>query len=105
MKLHKGDTVIVIAGKDRGKTGSIEAIMPSLNRVVVAGLNAYKKHVKPTPKNPQGGIITAYRSMDASNVMLLDPETKKPTRVGYTLTGTTKSRMSHLTKKAIGSTQ
>src|SRR3982751_6251177 len=99
MKLRKGDTVLIIAGKDRGKTGSIESVIPSANRLVVSGVNSYKKHSKPSSKNPNGGIIEALRSIHASNVMLLDPEVKKPTRVGSVSQGQTKQRVSRLTGK------
>lgn len=102
MKLRTGDTVIIIAGKDRGKTGTIDSVLPKVNRVVVGGQNSYKKHVKPSPKNPQGGIVTAYRSMHASNVMLIDSETKKPTRIGFQGVGKDKVRISRLTKKPVG---
>lgn len=101
MKLRKGDTVLIIAGKDRGKTGTIEAIVPGLNRVVISGANAYKKHVKPSAKNPQGGVITAHRSMHASNVMVIESETKKPTRIGYRLQDGEKIRIARLTQKPL----
>ncbi len=99
-KLKKGDSVIIIAGKDRGKTGLIASVLPRLNRVVVTGLNEYKKHVKPSVKNPQGGIITAYRAIHISNVMFIDPETKKPTRLGVSVDGQ-KKRVSRLTGKTV----
>lgn len=101
MKLKRGDSVIIITGKDRGKTGTIDLVIPQSNRVVVGGLNAYKKHVKPSPKNPQGGIVTAYRSLDASNVMLLDADSQKPTRIGYQIKDGEKSRVSKLSNKPI----
>lgn len=101
MKLKRGDSVIIISGKERSKTGTIAKVLPAMNRVAVEGLNSYSKHVKPSPKNPRGGKITAYRSIDVSNVMLLDPETKKPTRVTYSSTGTKKIRLSVLTRKPI----
>jgi large subunit ribosomal protein L24 len=102
MKLHKGDTVIVITGKDRGKTGIVEAVFPATNRVAVTGVNSYKKHTKPTQKNPQGGIVQLFRSIEASNVMLIDKETSKPTRIGYTYEKQDKFRVSRLTGKQIG---
>ena len=83
MNLVKGDTVIVIAGRDKGKTGVIQKVIPESNRVVVENVNLRKKHKKPTQQNPDGGILEIYAPIDASNVMLLDPKTKKPTRIGH----------------------
>jgi large subunit ribosomal protein L24 len=81
-KLHvkKGDTVIVIAGKDKGKKGKILTALPKKDRVVVEGVNQVKRHTKPTQSNPQGGIITKEAAIHVSNVMLVDPESGKPTR-------------------------
>ena len=83
MDLRKGDKVIVIAGRDKGKTGEIQKVIPELNRVVVEGVNVRKKHQKPTQANPEGSIVEVYAPIDASNVMLVDPKTKKPTRIGH----------------------
>ena len=83
MNLVKGDTVIVIAGRDKGKTGVIQKVIPEQNRVVVENVNLRKKHKKPTQANPEGGIVEIYAPISASNVMLLDPKTKKPTRIGH----------------------
>ena len=83
MNLIKGDKVIVIAGKDKGKTGAIQKVDPKNNRVVVEGVNLRKKHKKPNPSNPEGSIVQIYAPIDASNVMLVDPKTKKPTRIGH----------------------
>ena len=83
MNLKKGDKVIVIAGRDKGKTGTIQKVIPEQNRVVVENVNVRKKHQKPTQANPEGSIIEVYAPIDASNVMLEDPKTKKPTRIGH----------------------
>ena len=83
MNLKKGDKVIVIAGRDKGKSGVIQKVIPELNRVVVEGINVRKKHQKPTQANPEGTIVEIYAPIDASNVMLEDPKTKKPTRIGH----------------------
>ena len=83
MNLVKGDNVIVIAGRDKGKTGTIQKVIPEQNRVVVENVNLRKKHKKPTQQNPDGGIVEIYAPIDASNIMLLDPKTKKPTRIGH----------------------
>ena len=82
MNLVKGDKVIVIAGRDKGKTGTIQKVIPESNRVVVEGINLRKKTNKPSQKNPDGGIVEIYAPIDASNVMLIDPKTKEPTRIG-----------------------
>ena len=83
MKLVKGDKVIVIAGNDKGKVGVIQKVDPKTNRVVVEGVNLRKKHKKPTQNNPEGSIVEIYAPIHASNVMLVDPKTKKPTRIGH----------------------
>lgn len=82
-KLHvkTGDTVVVISGKDKGKQGKITAALPKKGRVVVEGVNVVKRHTKPTQANPKGGIIEKEASINVSKVMILDPETKKPTRI------------------------
>lgn len=83
MNLVKGDKVIVIAGADKGKTGTIQKVIPESNRVVVENVNVRKKHQKPTQANPEGSIVEVYAPIDASNVMLEDPKTKKPTKIGH----------------------
>ncbi len=83
MNLLVGDKVIVIAGNDKGKQGTIQKVYPKLNKVVVENVNVRKKHKKPTQQNPEGSIVEVYAPIDASNVMLLDPKTKKPTRIGH----------------------
>ncbi len=102
-KLHKGDKVLVIAGKDRGKTGVIERVYPQTQKVVVGGINMLKKHLKKSTKNPQGGIIDMTAPIHLSNVMLLDPAQNKPTRIGYSIQGDQKNRVSKLTKEVIRS--
>ena len=83
MNFIKGDKVVVIAGKDKGKTGVIQKVLPKTNRVVVEGVNLHKKHKKPTQNNPEGSILEIYAPIDASNVMIVDPKTKKPSRIGH----------------------
>lgn len=84
-KLHvkKGDQVIVITGKDKGKKGRVLACYPKESRILVEGVNMIKKHQKPNQANPQGGIITKEAPIHSSNVMLIDPKSGGPTRVGY----------------------
>ena len=80
--VRKGDTVMVVAGKERGKKGKVLRVIPEKGRVVVERLNLIKKHQKPTQKVRQGGIIEREGSIHLSNVMLIDPHRDKPTRVG-----------------------
>ncbi|WP_054669367.1 50S ribosomal protein L24 [Calditerricola satsumensis] len=83
MHVKTGDLVMVIAGKDKGKKGRILKAFPKKQRVLVEGVNLVKKHVRPSPDNPQGGIITVEAPIHVSNVMPIDPKTGQPTRVGY----------------------
>lgn len=83
MHVKKGDKVMVITGKDKGKTGTVLAVFPKKDRVVVEGVNIVKKHSKPSQANPQGGIVSREAAVHVSNVMLLDPKSNEPTRVGY----------------------
>jgi large subunit ribosomal protein L24 len=82
MKIRKNDNVIVISGNDKGKTGKILKVFPKKSRVIVEGINLRKRHTKPSQKSPQGGIIEKEAPINASNVMLLDPKTNEPTRLG-----------------------
>ena len=102
MDLIKGDKVIVIAGKDKGKTGTIQKVLPRTNRVVVEGVNLRKKHKKPTQNNPEGSIVEIYAPIDASNVQSLDPKTKKPARIGHKIVKGKKVRVT-VGKNASGS--
>ena len=81
MKLKTGDKVVVISGSNKGKEGTIAKVLREENRVVVSGVNLRKKHLKPKNNNGAGEIIEVEAPIHASNVMLLDPKTKKPTRV------------------------
>jgi large subunit ribosomal protein L24 len=85
IRLKKGDTVVVRIGKDKGKTGTILATHPRENKVTVEGVNIVKKHVKPSKSNPQGGIIPITKPIWVSKVSIVDPSTKKPSRIGYKL--------------------
>lgn len=83
MKIVKGDKVVVIAGKDKGKEGTVQAVYPRLNKVVVEGVNVHKKHHKPTQQNPEGSVVEMYVPIHVSNVAVVDPKTHKASRVGY----------------------
>jgi large subunit ribosomal protein L24 len=83
MSIRKNDQVVVRAGKDRGKKGRVLSVVPGRNRVVVEGVNLIKRHTRPNPqKNIKGGIVEREASIHASNVMLIDPDTNEPTRIG-----------------------
>jgi len=85
IRLKKGDTVMVRIGKDKGKTGKVLAVHPRENKVTVEGVNIIKKHVKPNREYPQGGIIEMTKPIWVSKVGIVDPATKKATRIGFTL--------------------
>ena len=89
MKLKTGDKVVVIAGKSKGKVGTIIKTLKNENKVVVEGVNMVKKHLKPNGQE-SGSIVEREAAIDASNVMILDPKTKKPTRIGHTTNKTGK---------------
>jgi large subunit ribosomal protein L24 len=91
MKLKKGDRVVVIKGKDRGKEGVISAVMPKSGKVIVDGVNVAKKHQKSTKANVPAGIIDKDMPLDASNVAILSKG--KPSRVGYRMDGDKKVRV------------
>jgi len=93
MKIKTGDTVIVLSGDDKGKTGKVLKVLPKENKVVVEGVNGAKKHVKPSQANPQGSVKDINLPLDASNVALVDPKTGKATRVGYKMVDGKKVRI------------
>jgi large subunit ribosomal protein L24 len=82
MNIRKNDNVTVIAGNSRGKTGKVLKVYPETRRVIVEGVNIMKRHTRPNQRNPQGGIVQREAPIHMSNVMLLDPKTNQPTRVG-----------------------
>jgi large subunit ribosomal protein L24 len=82
MRIRKGDQVRVVAGNDRGKEGKVLKVFPESNRVIVEKINLIKRHQRRTQTNPQGGIIEKEAPINASNVMLVCPNTKQPTRIG-----------------------
>jgi len=82
MRIRKNDNVMVISGNDRGKTGKVLKVFPKKSRVIVEGINLRKRHTKPNQKSPQGGIIEKEAPIHSSNVMLIDPKTNQPTRIG-----------------------
>ena len=83
MNIKKGDTVLIITGKDRGKQGVVSRALPQVNKVIVEGLNIAKKHIRPQGQNRQGGIIEKAMPLQVSNTMLICTECGKPTRVAH----------------------
>lgn len=83
IRIKKGDTVIVRTGKYKGQTGKVTATHPRDNAVTVEGINIVKKAIKPNRANPQGGIIEVTKPIDVSKVAIVDPSTKKASRIGY----------------------
>lgn len=94
MFIKKGDTVIVITGDYKGKQGTVLRVLNKTNRVVVEGVNIVTKHARPSQSNPDGGISKKEAPIHASNVMLVDPKTNEPTKVGYRVEGDKKVRYS-----------
>ena len=85
LKLKRGDTVVVISGKEKGKRGEVERVIPRENRIVVGGVNVRTRHARPSQQNQQG-LYHFEAPIDASNVMLVDPNSGEPTKVGYRFT-------------------
>jgi len=83
MNIKKGDTVLIIAGKDKGKQGVVSRALPQVNKVIVEGLNIAKKHIRPQGQTRQGGIIEKAMPLQVSNTMLICTECGKPTRVAH----------------------
>lgn len=82
MRIRKNDNVTVISGNDRGKTGKVLKVFPKENRLIIEGINLRKRHTKPNQKNPQGGILEKEAPVNSSNVMVIDPKSGEPTRIG-----------------------
>ena len=99
-KIKKGDTVVLLAGKDKGRQGKVLRVMPKDERLVVEGLNMVKRHTKASQSDPQGGIKTKEASVHVSNVAFVDAN-GKPTRVGFRMDGDKKVRFAKTTGDAI----
>jgi len=82
MKIKKGDTVVVISGRDKGRQGEVLRVLPTENRIIVQGVHIARRHTRPAMGNP-GGIVEKELTIHASNVAHIDPQTRKPTRIGY----------------------
>jgi large subunit ribosomal protein L24 len=94
MKVKKGDTVIILSGRDKGKTGSIQKVLPKKNAVIVTGINMLKRHTKKRDEKRTGGILDIIHPIHVSNVALVDKKSKKPTRIGYIRANGEKMRVS-----------
>jgi len=92
MKLHKGDNVKIISGKDRGKTGTVLRAMPDEDKIVIDGLNVFKKRTRPKKQGEKGQTVLVPRPMPASKVMFVCASCKEPTRVGTRMEGVRKVR-------------
>jgi len=92
-KIKKGDRVVVLTGKDKGRQGQVLRVTPKDSRVLVAGVNMVKRHTRPTQGDPQGGIKNKEASLHISNVAFVDPKSGEPTRVGFRIDGDKKVRV------------
>jgi large subunit ribosomal protein L24 len=101
MKIKKNDKVIVITGKDKGKTGTIAAVFPSENKVLITGINVKKSHQKPRRSGEKGQVIDKSLPLHVSNVQLVDSKTGKPTRVGFKVIDGKKMRFAKKSGNAI----
>ena len=99
-KIRKGDKVIVLAGRDKGRTGEIVKSLPRENRVIVQGVNMVKRHTRPS-QTGGGGIIEKEAAIHVSNIAHIDPKTQKPTRIGYRMEGETKVRFARASGEKI----
>jgi len=99
-KIKKGDRVMMLAGKDKGRSGQVTKVMPKDERVIVAGLNLVRRHTRPSQADPQGGIKTREASVHVSNVAIVDAN-GKPTRVGFRIEDGKKVRFAKSTGEVI----
>lgn len=97
MKIKKNDNIIVIAGKDKGKTGSVSRVFPKKDMVIISGLNLKKRHQRPRKGGEKGQIVDKAMPVHVSNVMVVDPGTKNSVRVGKKLVG---GRFVRISKKS-----
>ncbi len=99
-KIKKGDRVILLAGKDKGRTGVVAKVLPKDERVIVSGLNQVQRHTRPSQADPQGGIKVKEAPIHVSNVAIVDSQ-GKPTRVGFRIEGDKKVRIAKTTGEVI----
>lgn len=101
MKIKKGDTILVIKGKDRGKTGKVERVWPQKDKVLITGVNIYKKHLKPSRRYPHGGIVDVNMPLELCNVMMICCHCNQPTRVGFKQTKEEKLRICKICQESV----
>lgn len=101
MKIKRNDNVMILAGKDKGKTGIVEKVFPEAGRFVVKGIALAKKHIKPSKKNPQGGIIDINLSINSSNALVVCPSCGKPTKIAYSILNDKKIRICKKCKQSL----
>ncbi len=101
MKIRKGDTVVITAGKDKTKQGKVEEVFPQKETVLIPGLNLYKKHLKKRDDKNPGGIIDISRPVPTGNIAVICPNCKKPTRIGIDIKGKEKIRFCKKCEKPI----
>jgi large subunit ribosomal protein L24 len=99
-KIKKGDRVVLLAGKDKGRSGQVTKVLPKEGRVFVSGVNLVKRHTRPSQADPQGGIKTKEASIHVSNVAIADSN-GRPTRVGFRIEGDKKVRFAKTTGEVI----
>lgn len=92
-KIKKGDRVVLLTGKDKGRQGAVLKVFPKEQRVLVEGLNIVQRHTRPTQGDPQGGIKNKEAPVHVSNVAFVDPKTGEPTRIGFKIEGDKKVRV------------
>lgn len=100
LKVKKGDKVMILSGKDKGKTGLVERVFTKTSQVLVSGVNVVKKHAKATKQNPAGGVVEMAKPLPTGKVIVVCPNCGKPTRIGYSQ-GKTKERICKKCGKAI----
>lgn len=101
MKIKKGDTIVMMVGRDKGRRGKVERVVAGQQEVVVPGINVYKRHMKKRDEKNPGGIIDQVRPIDVSKVALICPSCGKPTRVGYVMVKDEKVRICRKCKKKL----
>jgi large subunit ribosomal protein L24 len=101
MRLKKGDNVIIITGKDKGKKGKIVRVLVSVNKVIIEGANMMKRHQRPRKSGEKGSMKNIEMPLNASNVMILDPKSGKPTRLGKKKVGDKMVRVSRKSNQEI----
>ncbi|MSU25724.1 MAG: 50S ribosomal protein L24 [Candidatus Levybacteria bacterium] len=101
MKLKKGDQIKVVRGKDKGKLGKIDQVFPKLNKVVIPGINTYKKHKKAKTQNDKSEIVVIVKPLPVSNVQIICPKCNLPTRIGFSIEKDKKVRICKKCKQTI----